>query len=58
MRSLTSIPVEYLFGCIAALIGIIYADLKRSVADNSKAGIKRDYLLIKICEKLKIRFDP
>lgn len=55
MKTLTSIPVEYLFLTIAALIGIIYADLKRGVKEITKSGAKRDVLLARICEKLNIR---
>jgi len=58
MTTVTTIPVEYLFGSIATLIGIIYFDLKRAVHKNSEGGFRRDILLAKICEKLKIRFDP
>lgn len=55
-NSLTGIPVEYLFGAIAALVSIIYADLKRSVSKNTEAGNKRDLILVKICEKLNITY--
>lgn len=58
MKTVTSIPIEYLFGFIAALIAIIYGDLKREVRQNTKAGNRRDTLLSRICEKLKIPFDP
>lgn len=54
MKTLTSIPVEYLFLFIATLIGIIYADLKRGVREITKSGAKRDVLLARICEKLNI----
>lgn len=56
--SATGIPVEYLFLAIAGLIGIIYADLRSQVKSSAKAGARRDVYLIRICEKLKIHFDP
>jgi hypothetical protein len=56
VTSVTSIPVEWLFGSIAALISIIYVDLKNAVRSNDNAGKKRDLYLVRICEKLGIDF--
>lgn len=61
--STTGIPIEYMFGCIAALIGVVYAainyeirTLRKTTGDISKGAHRRDLVLVRICEKLGIEF--
>jgi hypothetical protein len=60
----TGIPVEYMFGAIATLIGIIYGGivhelrgLRRDTHKIRDGAHKRDLLLVKICSRLGIDFE-
>lgn len=53
---MTSIPIEWLFGALGTMVGVIYLDLKRDVRGLMRGAVKRDFLLIRICDRLKITF--
>ena len=53
-----------MFGCIAALIGVIYGgivyemrQLRKTTGQIKEGAHKRDLLMVKICERLGIDFD-
>lgn len=62
-NSSTGIPVEYLFGTIATLVGIVYVDLKREVRSLHREGRARTQQISRmrdavrdICHRMKINF--
>lgn len=61
--SLTGIPLEYLFGAIATLLGLIYSDLKREIRSlHSHAKTRSGHIrhvesaVRKICSHLNIDY--
>lgn len=54
--SATGIPIEWMFGAIAALIGVIYGGIVAEVRGLKRSGQRRDLLLVRICDKLSIPF--
>lgn len=52
----TGIPIEVLFGALGALIVAIYGGIVSEIRTLKKSGLRRDLLLVKICDKLAIPF--
>lgn len=57
LTTVTGIPIDVLFGLIAALVSAIYLDLRRGQNALQKSGSRRDILLARICERLGISWD-
>jgi hypothetical protein len=57
VTSATGIPVEYLFSALGILVAALYVDMRRGIYKLQTGAIKRDRLLVLICDKLNIRFN-
>lgn len=62
-QSATGIPIDYLFGSIAALLSIIYLDMKRDIRNLQKEGKIRtrhlshvENVVRKICAYMKLEY--
>jgi hypothetical protein len=56
-NQVTGIPIEYMFGAIVGLVGVVYSGIAYELRRLRDGAYRRDLLLVKICEKLSINLD-
>jgi hypothetical protein len=53
----TGIPIELLFAAIGVMVMACYGGLVWELRKLRSSGVRRDRLLVLICDRLKINFD-